>query len=200
MEQNKKMFLCVVYLDYEMNWFWVCLRPQGVPIFSNSSEGITITGKRLVITKSSRFLSGSYTCAAANSEGVTTSDHIAVKIKCKSSAENIRSVVFEIFFLKRGIFSFVMSKVYLVEFGLGGSWKKLIYICVRFLLFFHQLPRCVALVTSLSTGRGRKRTSASRAGSTATQFPSPLGGPSTGRQSLPTYPKAPTRPTGFQAL
>uniref|UniRef100_A0A6A7G0P9 Protein turtle homolog A-like n=1 Tax=Hirondellea gigas TaxID=1518452 RepID=A0A6A7G0P9_9CRUS len=54
---------------------------DGVPIQANTSEGIRLTGSHLQIQKSSRSMSGEYTCAAANSEGVATSDYIAVRIK-----------------------------------------------------------------------------------------------------------------------
>ncbi|KAF2361538.1 CD80-like immunoglobulin C2-set [Trinorchestia longiramus] len=54
---------------------------DGVPIIGNNSAGIEVTENRLIIIKSTRFDSGSYTCAAANSEGVTTSNSIDIKIK-----------------------------------------------------------------------------------------------------------------------
>uniref|UniRef100_A0A6A7FZD0 Protein turtle homolog A-like n=4 Tax=Hirondellea gigas TaxID=1518452 RepID=A0A6A7FZD0_9CRUS len=54
---------------------------DGVPIKSSQSSGIDVHERRLEVQHATRHLTGAYTCAAANSQGVNTSRPLHLRIK-----------------------------------------------------------------------------------------------------------------------
>lgn len=54
---------------------------NGVPLRDNVTQGVVVTRKNLILQKASRAFSGSYTCAAANSQGARTSNTLQLAVK-----------------------------------------------------------------------------------------------------------------------
>lgn len=56
---------------------------KGVPIAPTTTVGATVRDESLVVAQASRALAGAYTCAAANSEGASTSLPLGLRVKCQ---------------------------------------------------------------------------------------------------------------------
>ncbi|XP_063595202.1 synaptogenesis protein syg-2-like [Penaeus indicus] len=78
-EGDNVVFKCIVKANPPVNG--VQWAHDGVPLKSNASLGIDVSRASLVLRNISRTSSGVYTCAAANTEGATTSSALQLGVK-----------------------------------------------------------------------------------------------------------------------